>query len=380
MRLSLFSSRLGVFTVAAIVAGLSAALASNGALAAGTAVKIGVIADVSGSAAAYGMSQKNAYALATEDLKTGKLDAGTASVTFDVEDSASDPAQVVTLTQAFTNNGAALLVGPTLSAEAKKADPIAVAAGLTILATSNTAQGITSLGPCVFRDSLAEEQVVPETVAKIAGTWKPKTAAIIYGDDNQFTKTDYEIFAKALAEHHITVVDVETYHTGDVDFRAQLTKIAGAKPDLLVVGALVDEAVKIVAQAAAAGVNAHIVGGNGLNSPKFIQLAGRSAEGVVVGAAYYAGDPSPVNAGFVQRYEHDFGIAPDQFAAQAYAAAEVIARLAHDGATSSAAFCSGLKSVHVATVLGPLSFDATHDASAPSDVMIVSKGRFTLLK
>ena len=43
-------------------------------------------------------------------------------------------------------------------------------------------------GPCVFRDSLAEEQVVPEAVAKIASVWRPKTAAIVYGDDNQFTK------------------------------------------------------------------------------------------------------------------------------------------------------------------------------------------------
>ena len=44
----------------------------------------------------------------------------------------------------------------------------------------------------------------------------------------------------------MTIVDVETYHTGDVDFKAQLTNIAAKKPDLLVVGSLLEEAVKIV--------------------------------------------------------------------------------------------------------------------------------------
>jgi branched-chain amino acid transport system substrate-binding protein len=372
--------RSSLIVAAACAAGFAGLLGAGGVLAAGSAVKIGVIADITGSAAAYGTSQNHAYTLAQEDLKSGKLDAGTSALAFDVEDAASDPAQVVTLTQKFSTGGTALLVGPTLSAEAKKADPIAVAAGLTILATSNTAEGITTLGPCVFRDSLAEQQVVPEAVAKVAAKWKPKTAAIIYGDDNQFTKTDFDIFSKALAAAHISVVDIETYHTGDVDFKAQLTKIAAQKPDLLVVGALVDEAVKILAQAGPAGVNAHVIGGNGLNSPKFIQLAGANAEGVVVGAAYYAGNPDPVNVGFVQRYKKEFGTPPDQFAAQAYAAAQVIAALARSGAVTSAQLCDGLKKASVPTVLGALSFDGAHDAKAPSAIMIVSKGAFTLLQ
>ena len=114
---------------------------------------------------------------------------------------------------------------------------------------------------------------------------KPKTAAIIYGDDNQFSKTDFEIFKAALAKNHIEIVDIETYHTGDTDFKAQLTKIADKKPDLLVVGSLLAEAVKILAQAKQTGITAHIVGGNGLNSPKLMELAGPAAENVIVGAA-----------------------------------------------------------------------------------------------
>ena len=340
-------------------------------------IKVGVVADLTGSAGAYGTVQKNAYQLAAEDLNSGLIKTGGPTIAFDIQDAASDPAQVVTLVQKFTTDGTALLIGPTLSGEAKKADPIAVRANLTILATSNTAAGITAQGPCVFRDSLAEEQVVPQAIAKIKNKWKPKTAAIIYGDDNQFTKTDYDIFNSALKSANIDVVDVETYHTGDVDFKAQLTKIAEKKPDLLVVGSLVEEATKILVQAKQTGLKTHVVGGNGLNSPKLISLAGDASDDVVVGAAYYVGNNYTGNAAFVSRYKKKFGIGPDQFAAQAYAAAQIAAAAVKGGASSSADFCSAFAKLRVVqTVLGPVSFAPTRDVRAASAIVKVSKGAF----
>jgi branched-chain amino acid transport system substrate-binding protein len=354
----------------------STALAAGGPQA-GKSVKAGVIADVTGSAGAYGTAQKNAYDLAADDLKAGKLDAGGAALSFDVQDPASDPAQVVALAQKFTTDGAALMIGPTLSSEAFKADPLAVRAGLTILATSNTANGITAQGPCVFRDSLSEDQVVPVTVFRTSAKWHPKTAAIIYGDDNQFTKTDYEIFKRGLGRENIQIVDTETYRTGDIDFKAQLTNIAGKKPDVLVLGSLVQEAVKIVQQAKAAGITAHMMGGNGLNSPKFIELGGPAAENVVVGAAYFSGNRFSGNPEFVARYKAKYGSLPDQFAAQAYAAAQIVSYAAKHGALTSPQFCTAFNTLkNVPTVLGPFAFDPNRDAIAPSAILQVRGGKF----
>ncbi|GAC1441163.1 MAG: hypothetical protein NVSMB59_00700 [Vulcanimicrobiaceae bacterium] len=343
----------------------------------GKTVKIGVVVDVTGSAGAYGTAQKSALDLANDDVRAGRIDAGGASLDFDIQDAASDPAQVVNLIQKFTTDGTALLIGPTLSAEAKKADPIAVRANLTVLATSNTAQGITAQGPCVFRDSLAEEQVVPEAVRKATRAWHPKTAAIVYGDDNQFTKTDYEIFKTALEREHVTIVDTETYHTGDVDFKAQLTNVAAKKPDMVVVGALLEEAVKIVVQARSAGISAHLIGGNGLNSPKFVSLAGPAGTGVVIGAAYYLGNNYAGNRGFVDRFKKKYGAGPDQFAAQAYAGAQIAAAAVKAGATTSDQFCATFKKLSIVpTVLGPVAFQASRDAKAASAIVRVTKNGF----
>ena len=177
------------------------------------------------------------------------------------------------------------------------------------------------------------------------------------------------------------IVDVETYHKGDVDFKAQLTKIAGSKPDLVVVGALVDEAVKIVVQARQSGIKAHMIGGNGLNSPKFIANAGPAAEGVVVGAAYFLGNNYTGNRAFVQRYTAKTGSGPDQFAAQAYAAAQIVARAVKDGATTSEQFCAAFKKLPVIpTVLGPVAFSPSRDVRAASAILQVSGNAFAYLK
>ena len=347
--------------------------------AAGKTVKIGVIADVTGSAAVYGTMQKNAYELANDDVKSGVIDAGGANLSFDVQDAASDGAQVVNLMQKFTTDGTTPLeLGPTLSGEAFRAFPIAKAANFPVMGTSTTAEGVTAIGPTVFRVSLAESQAIPPTVAKVQQVWHAKTVAIIYGDDNAFTKTDGDLFTREFQKSGATVVDTETFHIGDKDFGAALTKIASKKPDVIAIGGLFPEATQIVAQAGKLGIKAHMMGGNGLNSTQMYATAGPAAAGVVVGAAWYIGGQYTGNLEFVKRFKKKFGNTPDQFAAQAYAAAQVVASLVKAGATTKDEMLAGLRNIRVVqTVLGPIAFDQNRDVRAAPVVLKIVKDGFS---
>jgi branched-chain amino acid transport system substrate-binding protein len=350
--------------------------------AAGKTVTIGVIADVTGSGAVYGTMQKDAYDLANADIAAGTLDAGGAALSFDVEDAASDGAQVVNLMQKFTTDGSTpLTLGPTLSGEAFKAFPLAKAANFPVIGTSTTAEGITAIGPTVFRVSLAESQAVPPTVARVQALWHAKNVAIIYGDDNAFTRTDGDLFKREFEKNGATVVDTETFHIGDKDFQAALTRIASKKPDALAIGALFPEATKIIEQAGKLGLKVHMVGGNGLNSTQMYAVAGPAAQGVVVGAAWFIGNKYTGNEAFVKRFHAKYGTFPDQFAAQAYAGAQVVAALVREGATTKDAFVSGLRSLRVVqTVLGPIAFDSNRDVKAAPVVLQIVKDGFAYLK
>ena len=371
---------LSIAAIAALALSTPAFAAGKGP-AAGKTVKAGVIADVTGGAGVYGTPQKNAYELANDDIKSGLIDAGGANLSFEVQDAASDGNQVATLMQKFTTDGSAVVLGPTLSAEAKKADPIAVKANFPVLGTSTTADGITSLGSCVYRVSLSEAQVIPTTIKKTLATWKYKTAAVIYGDDNAFTKTNGDIFKDQLDKAGVQIVDIETFHQKDVDFQAQLTKIKDKKPDLIVIGALAPEGVKIIAQARKLGYTGHLMGGNGLNSPTIYNDAGPGAAGTAVGAAWFIGANYTGNKAFVERYKKRFGGDPDQFAAQAYAGAQVIAAVVKNGATTPAEICSGLKALPLAkTVLGPIGFDGNRDVKSAPVILQIVKGGFAYFK
>ena len=367
--------------VLALGAALPGTAATTRGPAAGKTVKVGVIADVTGSAAVYGTMQKNAYDLANDDVKAGIIDAGGANLSFDVQDAASDGAQVVNLMQKFTTDGSTpLVLGPTLSGEAFKAFPIAKSANFPAMGTSTTAEGVTAIGPTIFRDSLAESQAIPPTVAKVQSKWHAKTVAIIFGDDNAFTKTDGELFRREFEKSGATVVDTETFHIGDKDFQASLTKIASKKPAAIAIGGLFPEATQIIAQAGKLGIKAHLLGGNGLNSTQMFAAAGPPAKGVVVGAAWFIGGKYTGNPEFVTRFKKKFGTNPDQFAAQAYAAAQVVGALVKSGATTKEQMLAGLKGLPVVqTVLGPIAFDENRDVKAAPVVLQITKDGFSYL-
>src|SRR6202011_1309806 len=92
------------FALVAIAALVAPSGAASKGPAAGKTVHVGVIADVTGGAQVYGTPQKNAEEHDNEDIKSGRIDAGGANLTFDVQDAATDPAQVVNLMQKFTSD------------------------------------------------------------------------------------------------------------------------------------------------------------------------------------------------------------------------------------------------------------------------------------
>jgi branched-chain amino acid transport system substrate-binding protein len=226
-------------------------------------------------------------------------------------------------------------------------------------------------------------QVIPYTIRVVEKKFGIKKVALLYGNDDAFTKGGYDAFKKALGDSHIQILTEQTFAKGDRDFSAQLTEIRSLKPDALVVSALVEEASGIVSQARQLGIppTVPIIGGNGFNSPSLIKNAGKASENVIVGAAWNESSSNPLNQGFVRAYTAKFGAPPDQFAAQAYAAVYIVLdALKRAGATDNRkALREALTRVGVLdTVLGKFSFTKGRDADYTPVVQTVKGGAFTV--
>lgn len=371
--------------VTAMIAVLVLLLASSSASAAGREAKIGFAFSMTGGSAAYGDTQKKGAKLAVDEINAKAApDEIRLAALFD--DDASMPQQGVNVFNRFINADKVVsIMGPTLSNTAQVADRIAQQAGVPVLAISNTARGITEIGDFIFRDSLTEMVVIPNTIRVTKEKFGIKKVAVLFGNDDAYTKGGYEAFKYALKEAGITVLSEQTFAKGDRDFSPQLTQIKSLSPDAIIVSALVEEASGIVSQARQLGIPASvpIIGGNGFNSPSLIKNAGQAAENAIVGASWFASSTNPLNSHFIEAYTTKYGNPPDQFAAQAYAGVFIIHEaLKRAGSTDDRkALRNALAKIKdFDTVLGKFSFTESRDAEHTPVVQVVKGGKFALLE
>lgn len=295
------------------LAGVAFAASANAA-----ELKVGLAQALSGGAAQYGVAIRNGFELAIGEINAAGGINGN-KVTLVVEDEQGKKEEAINVFRKLIFKDRVLMVfGPTLSNSAQAAHPIAQAAKTVAFGTSNTADGITSIGDHVFRNSVTEADVLPVTISTVARKAGIKKVAVLYGNDDVFTKSGYDNFKKALEDLKIPVTTTETFAKGDVDFKAQLTKIKASEPDAIVLSALIAEGAPIMVQARQLGIQVPIIGGNGMNSVRIFDLAKGSSDGLWIGSPWSIENATPANAKFVEAYKAKYSVAPDQFAAQAY--------------------------------------------------------------
>ncbi len=336
-------------------------------------IKIGIAEALSGGAAQYGASIRNGFQLASDEINAAGGINGN-KVVLTIEDEQGKKEDAINVFKKLIFQDQVLMVfGPTLSNSAQAADPIAQAAKTVVFGTSNTAEGITSIGNYVFRNSVTEADVLPETLRVAIKHAHIKNVAVMYGNDDVFTKDGYNNFQKALQDLKIPVTATETFAKGDVDFKAQLTKIQATHPDAIVLSALLAEGAPIMVQARQLGIKLPFIGGNGMNSTKIFDLAKGASDDLYVGSPWSASNDSPENTKFMQAYNDKYKSAPDQFAAQSYDGMHIAAqaiksiKLSGNLAADRSALRDALPSVKWTGATGAFSFvEAKNKAGKPA--------------
>lgn len=358
-------------------------------------IKIGVAEALTGPAAKYGVSIKNGFTLASDEINAkGGINGN--KIALIVEDEQGKKEEAINVFKKLIFQDKVLMVfGPTLSNSAFAADPIAVGAKTVVFGTSNTASGLTDIGPYVFRNSVMEADVLPVVVKRAISQYKLKKVAVIYGNDDAFTKSGYDEFKKALEASNMPVTTTVTYAKGDVDFKAQLTKIKETNPDAIICSCLAEEAANIILQTRSLGMKQPFVGGNGFNSPKLFEIAKNAADGTLMGSPWSSENLTPANKAFMAAYKAKFNVDPDQFAAQAYDAMNIVAQALKKVTLSGSldaerqSLFEALPKVQYSGATGKFAFakatgkdgkEAGYDAKQDAIVNVAKDGKFVLLK
>ncbi|GER68925.1 branched chain amino acid ABC transporter substrate-binding protein [Weizmannia acidilactici] len=133
-----------------------------------------------------------------------------------------------------------------------------------------------------------------------------------------------DAFKAAAEKLGAKIVGYESITVGEKDFNGVLNSVSSAKPDLVYFGGLYAEGGLIVKQARAKGIDVPIMGGDGLDSSTYVDIAGGAVKNTYLTSV--AGDVSKTSEGkkFAENYKNKFRKNVESYSAYAYDAMGVM--------------------------------------------------------
>ena len=341
-------------------------------------IKIGGVAPATGEAATFGASTKNGFDMAVAEWN-GKGGVLGKQVKMAFADDKGDPAEAATVwTKLIEQDKVCAIVGTVMSKCSLAGAPISQASKIPMISTSSTNPKVTLVGNYIFRVCFIDP--FQGTVgAKFAfEDLKAKKAACIFDVGNDYTKGLSEFFKAKFTSLGGEVVGYEGHATGTTDFKAQLTKVLAAKPDMLYVSDYYNDVALIAKQARELGFKGPMLGGDGWDSPKLMEVGGSAVEGCYFTNHYSQDDTSPIVQEFVKNYKAKYNATPDALAALAYDSTYIMLdAIQRAGSTDGDKIKAALVATDLKTVTGQVKFDDHRNPVKSAVIIEILNGKQT---
>jgi branched-chain amino acid transport system substrate-binding protein len=288
-------------------------------------ILIGNVSCFTGTAAQYGISTYEGLEVAMEEINAAGGVLGKKIHILKGDDSA-DPRQAINVVQKFiTKDNVLAIIGGELTGTTRVTAPISNSAGTVQFTASATGVGLTDNMPFMFRNALPDAYAIPFVVQAAKKKFNCGSVVIITSYNADFSVDVTKIYEKALSAASIKVQDKISYAEGDIDFSAQVSKLKALKPEAVVMTGYYQESAQLMIEMRKQGISCPILGSNGFNDPKILELAGKAMEGSIWASGFFPDNPDPKVRKFVAKVQEKYKKKPNQFHAQAYDALWVIA-------------------------------------------------------
>lgn len=316
----------------------------GGSKSADDTIKIGGLLEMTGGSASFGISSKNAIDLALKKVnEKGVL--GGKKLALVVADNKSEASEATNgMQKLISQDKVVAVIGPNLSSAA-------IAAG-----TINNASKVASITPMGTNPDVTVDPKTQKTreysfrtcfIDPFQGTvmanyavkeLNVKKAAILVDNTSDYAKGLSQFFKENFVKLGGAVVAEEAYLQKDTDFKATLTKIKATSPDFIYIPGYYQEVGLIVKQAREMGINVIMAGGDGWDSAKLPEIAGKKAlNNTMFSSLYSPDDASDLNKAFVAEYKKAYNTNPDVFAALAYDSALLVVKAIEDAKSAEPA-------------------------------------------
>ena len=342
-------------------------------------IYIGGLSPLTGDLAVYGTANTKGAEMAFKEINAAGGING-AQIKFETQDEKGDATEAVNAYTKLLDAGVVAILGDVTSAPCAAVADASVADNMPCITATGTAADITTYGDNYFRVCFTDPLQGKTMATFAADNLEAKTAAVLYNVSSDYSDGLMKAFVEQAKAKGLTVVAQESYADQDKDFKAQLTTIAGLKPDVLFIPDYYSKVSLIANQAKEVGCDAVLLGADGWDG--VMETLDASATDVVEDAYfcnhYSAEDENPVVQNFIKNYKEAYNETPNAFAALGYDAAYILAgAIEKAGSTDSQAIIDALAATEHEGVTGKISFDANGDPVKSLTIIKIVDGKYT---
>ena len=346
---------------------LGLALSAAGVASAQETVRIGHVAAITGPVAHFGKDSENGARMAIEALNARGATIGGKKVKWVLvpEDDGGDPKEATAAAQKLVDAKVNGVVGHETSGTSIPAAKIYNDAGIPQIAPSTTSPKYTQLGYNTAFRNVANDVQLGRALGRYAvKTMGVKRVAVI-DDRTAYGQGLVTEFTQSLGQQGMTPVAREFTNDKATDFAAILTRIRAANPDLVFFGGMNAVAGPMLRQMKQLGINARMMGGDGICSDEMQPLSGNTMTDGQVVCAEAGGVEDKGKAGmdkFRADYKKRYGIDVQIIAPYSYDAVMAFASaMDKAGSSNPQKYLPELAKVRYSGVTGTIAFDAHGD-------------------
>lgn len=276
-----------------------------------------------------------------------------------------------------------IILGPGSSSQAQEVFPIVHQNQVVAISPTSAASGLSAISDFVFRTNLTTDVLIPNGVRVTQEKLGYQKVATLFDEIDLFAQTSDAELRKALTDNGVEILTAESFQTEEMDLSAQFTRIKASNPDVIFISSTVADISDILIQGRALGVPSDIPFIVNLTlSRDLVSAAGDAAEGTITFTSWNSTADTPGNQTFVQNYSMKYGMEPNIWAAQFYAAVHILAKgIADAESTDPKAIAAALAEIRdFDTILGTFSFNEVGDAVYDPIVLIVKDGEFEIFE
>ena len=358
---------------------LATAVLAMGAVSASASadtIKIGINVPLTGFAAADGQSALHGAELAVEHVNSAGGINGDMIELVVYDDQASPKESAPLAVKMITKDEVVAGISGSYSGATRAAATIFAESKVPYISAYAIHPDITRAGDYVFRTSFMGE-VQGRAGAKLIGEMLGKKRVTMVTLNNDFGKALAAGFSEQAGNFGIEIISEYDYSIKDREFGPIISKIKSDNPDAIYASGYFFTAGPMVSQIRAAGLNQPIVGQEGYDSQKFIEIAGEASEGVMITTSLDRDSSSPETQNFIKAFAKKAGYPADMVAASGHTALLVLAdALKMSGSTNAAALRDAISKTDLMASTGQISFNALGEVQKDVQVQIVKDGNW----